>query len=94
MARTLRAIELAQFGACRHEKKSIFGLAYEMMVEAAIEAWPTGKTITCPLHILVVLLSGNNMNHWLRSGDQFGARSSHCRRWYHLVGIPTRYLNK
>ena len=67
MARTLRAIELAQFGACRHEQKSIFGLAYEMMVEAAIEAWPTGKTITCPLHILVVLLSGNNMNHCLGS---------------------------
>jgi len=71
VARTLRAIELAQFGACRHEQKSIFGLAYEMMVEAAIEAWPTGKTITCPLHILVVLLSGNNMNHWLRSGEQY-----------------------
>ena len=91
---TLHPVEMTLFGACRHEQKSIFGLAYEMMVDAAIEAWPTGKTITCPLHILVVLLSGNNMNHWLRSGEQYGARSSHCRRRYHLVGIPTRYLNK
>ena len=42
---TLRAIEMTLFGACRHEQKSIFGLAYKMMVEAAIAAWPTDQTM-------------------------------------------------
>lgn len=76
MAITLRAVEMVMFGACVMSKKRFFGLADKMMVEAASMALHNDQTMTCPLHILVALLSGNNIHRHMTSGDGYSRNAS------------------
>ena len=76
MAITLHAVEMVMFGACVMSENRFFGLAYHMMVEAASMAWPNDQTMACPLHILVALLSGNNIHRHMTSGDGYSRNAS------------------
>ena len=49
MAITLHAVEMVMFGACAMSKNRFFGLAYNMVVEAASMALPNDQTMACPL---------------------------------------------
>ena len=76
MAITLRAVEMVMFGACVMSENRFFGLAYNIMVEAASMAWPNDQTMACPLHILVALLSGSNIHRHMSSGDGYSRNAS------------------
>ena len=76
MAITLHAVEMTMFGACVTSKNRFFGLAYNMVVEAASMALPNDQTMACPLHILVALLSGNNIHSHMTSGDGYRRNAS------------------
>ena len=76
MAIPLHAVEMVMFGACVMSENRFFGLAYNIMVEAASMASPNDQTMACPLHILVALLSGNNIHRHMTSGDGYSRNAS------------------